>query len=346
MAALSSLASKKIKKKTVLMRIDCDVDIKKGVILDDTRLLSSISSLKMLLKNKCKIILVGHVGRPDGHDLACTLLPIAKWYARYLNTSLQEYMSPFGGWQIGKHVLLYENIRFFMEEEQNDAAFAKSLTENADVFVNEAFAVSHRAHASTVGVTKYLPSYAGLHFIREVKEFENILDNPKRPLVVIIGGAKIDTKLPLVEKMSQVADYVLVGGEVADHTKELIKVQQDNSKNKRSMVLVADLVESGLDITRKSAENFVEVIEKAKTIVWNGPVGQTGKNPVTEQGTHILAHAVANNHAYSIIGGGDTLSYLRQHRILDKYNFVSVGGGAMLEFLSGEKLPAVEALKK
>ena len=327
------------------MRIDCDVDIKQGRILDDTRLLSSIASLKKLLKNNCTVILVGHLGRPDGHDLACTLFPIAKWYARYLGRTLHENSSPFGGWNIGRNVILYENIRFFMEEEQNDKLFSQSLAETAEVFVNEAFAVSHRAHASTVGVTQYLPSYAGLHFTQEVSELEKVLGAPKRPLVVIIGGAKIETKLPMVEKMHEVADYVLVGGEVADHTKELIKVQHDHSKNKRSIVLMADLTDSGLDITLKSAENFARIIESAKTVVWNGPVGQTGKNPLTEQGTRIIAQSIAHSHAYSIVGGGDTLSYLRQHRMLDKFNFVSVGGGAMLEFLSGEKLPAIEALK-
>lgn len=328
------------------MRIDCDVDIRNGKILDDTRLLSSIQSLRLLLKNNCTIKLVGHLGRPDGHDLACTLRPIAKWYAHFLRSELNETVSPFGGWNIGKNITLYENIRFFTEEEHNDPAFAQSLAEQADVFVNEAFAVSHRAHASTVGITKYLPSYAGIHFTREVSELEKVLEAPKRPLVVIIGGAKIETKLPMVEKMHEVADYVLVGGEVADHTKELIKVQHDHSKNKRSIVLMADLIESGLDITVKSAENFSRIIENAKTVVWNGPVGQTGKNPLTEQGTRIIAQTIAHSHAYSIVGGGDTLSYLRQHRMLDKFNFVSVGGGAMLEFLSGGKLPAIEALKK
>lgn len=326
------------------MRIDCDVDIHNGKILDDTRLLSSLKSLKKLLKNNCQVLLVGHLGRPDGHDLSCSLRPVAAWYARTLQCQVQEYSSPFGGWKIGVNIILFENIRFFTEEEHNDSEFAHSLASQAEVFVNEAFAVSHRVHASTVGVTKFLRSYAGIHFTQEVAELEKILRTPKRPLVVIIGGAKIDTKLPMVEKMHEIADYVLVGGEVADHTKELIKVQHDNRKNKRSMVLVADLTDSGLDITAKSAENFAQIIENAKTVVWNGPVGQTGKNPFTEQGTRVIAHAIAHSHAYSIVGGGDTLSYLRQHRMLDKFNFVSVGGGAMLEFLSGEKLPAIEAL--
>lgn len=328
------------------MRIDCDVDIHNGRILDDTRLLSSLVSLKKLLKNNCTVQLVGHLGRPDGHDLACTLRPIAKWYAHILNRELHDNQSPFGGWKIGKNLVLFENIRFFTEEEHNDKSFAQSLAATAEVFVNEAFAVSHRAHASTVGVTKYLPSYAGCHFTDEVTELEKILIHPQRPLVIIIGGAKIETKLPMVEKMHEIADYVLVGGEVADHTKELIRVQHDTSIKKRSMVLVADLTESGLDITYKSAENFAQIIDNAKTIVWNGPVGQTGKNPVTEYGTRIIAQAIAHSHAYTIVGGGDTLSYLKQHKLLDKFSFVSVGGGAMLEFLSGQKLPAIESLIK
>jgi phosphoglycerate kinase len=344
MPSLPSLERYSQKKKTVLMRIDCDVDIKNGKILDDTRLISSIGSIKKLLKLKSKIILIGHLGRPEGHDRDSSLSPIAKWYSEFFHISMESLQSPFGGWSLGKNIVLYENLRYFMEEEQNDKEFAKMLSQGADIFVNEAFAVAHRAHASIVGIPEYLPAYAGLHFTKEVQEFEKILSEPKRPLVVIIGGAKIETKLPMVEKMHEIADYVLVGGEVAAHTKELIRVQHDTSKNKRSLVFVADLTDSGLDITNQSAENFIQLIKNAKTIVWNGPLGQTGKNPVTEQGTRMIAKAIIDAHAYSVVGGGDTVSYLKQHRILDKFNFVSVGGGAMLEYFSGETLPAIRAL--
>jgi phosphoglycerate kinase len=344
MPSLLSLEKFSKKNKTVLVRIDSDVDIKSGKIIDDTRLLSSIQSIKKLLRLNSSIILLGHLGRPERHDIEETLLPVAQWYGKFLNLPVHDIASPFGGWQIGKTIRLHENLRFFMEEEQNDEEFVKTLIEGADIYVNEAFAVSHRAHASIVGIPKYLPSYAGIHFMKEVQEMEKVLSNPKRPLAILIGGAKIETKLPMVEKMHEVADYVLVGGEVASHTKELIKIQHHTHPNRRSMVFVSDLIDSGLDITPQSTENFIQVIKSAKTIVWNGPLGQTGKNPLTELSTRAIAKAIADSHAYSIIGGGDTVSYLRQHKMLDKYDFVSVGGGAMLEYLSGAELPGIKAL--
>ncbi len=346
MAALSSLVSSRIKNKTVLLRIDSDVDIRAGRILDDTRLLSSIESIRTLQKNKCNIILVGHLGRPEGRDRSWSLHPIAKWYSQILHQPLQEHSSPFGGWKIGKSIVLLENIRFFDEEEQNDKEFSKQLANLADVFVNEAFAVAHREHASTVGVARILPSYAGIHFTKEIHTLEKVMNNPNRPLAVLIGGAKIETKLPMVEKMHAVADFVLVGGEVADHAKELMKVQHARSTRKRSIILVADLIDSGLDITMKSAQNFIQVLNTAKTIVWNGPVGKTGHNPLTEQGTRLIAHALAHSPAYTVVGGGDTVSYLRQNKMLDKFSFISTGGGAMLELLSGKKLPAYEVLRR
>lgn len=346
MAVLSTLTSARIKNKTVLLRIDSDVDIRSGKIVDDTRLLSSLESIRTLRRNKCKIILVGHLGRPDGHESSSSLHPVAKWYAKALNLEVSKHRSPFGGWMLGRYITLLENIRFFTEEEQNNIEFAQQLASLADVFVNEAFAVAHREHASTVGVAKILPAYAGIHFTKEINSLEKILYDPKRPLAVLIGGAKIETKLPLVQKMHEVADFVLVGGEVADHEKELIKVQHANKQRKRSIVLVADLTPTGLDITEKSAENFINVMRTAKTVVWNGPVGKTGGHPLTENGTRLIADALAQSHAYTIVGGGDTLSYLHQQRMLDKFSFVSTGGGAMLELLSGKKLPAVEVLRK
>jgi phosphoglycerate kinase len=343
---IKSLGNSHFTRKRVIMRIDSDVDIEKNKILDDTRLLSSGESLQNLHKRKCFVTLIGHLGRPDGVDSLYSLLPIAEWYGKYLNKPITQAADAFGGWFIGKNIRLLENIRFFVEEEKNDTHFAKELASLGEIFINEAFAVSHRAHASTVGITRYLPSYAGIHFEKEVKVLKNVLQHPKRPLVVIIGGAKIETKLPMVEKMHSVADFVLVGGEVADHTRELIKVQHSSLPNRKSIVLVAELTDDKLDITKQSTENFIQVLQTAKSIVWNGPLGKTGHDPVTEQGTRLLADAIAHSHAYTIVGGGDTISYLKQHKLLDKFSFVSVGGGAMLEFLSGRTLPAIIPLLK
>jgi 3-phosphoglycerate kinase len=346
MSALLSLTSHVPRNKKVLVRIDSDVDIKNGKILDDTRLVSALETIRLLLSHKNQVVLIGHLGRPDGIDADLTLAPIAHWFGKVLGEHVTASDESFGGWHIGQQVRLLENIRFFSEEEANDRVFAQELSILGDILVNEAFAVAHRAHASNVGIAAFLPSLAGVHFEQEVRVLSSVLEQPKRPLVVVIGGAKIETKLPMVEKMHGVADFVLVGGEVAAHTKDLIHVQHEKVTNKRSIVLVGDLIESGLDITVQSAENFCEVLDTAKTIVWNGPVGQTGKDPVTELATRIIAHTMANSHAYTIVGGGDTLSYLKQHRLLDKFSFVSVGGGAMLEFLSGNELPAISVLLK
>ena len=208
-------------------------------------------------------------------------------------------------------------------------------------------------------MTKFLSSYSGLHLAKEVSELSKILNNPlpgqrpsgpaaRRPLAVLIGGAKIETKLPLVSKMHHVADYVLVGGEIAEQTRVLIKVKHEEIKGPKSAVLVADLREDGFDITPKSIENFKQILGLAATIVWNGPVGMINFSDKidSEQGTRELAEFIVSTKAYKVVGGGDTLAYLRRINLLDNFDFVSTGGGAMLEFLSGHKLPGLTPLEK
>ena len=162
--------------------------------------------------------------------------------------------------------------------------------------------------------------------------------------VVLIGGAKIETKLPMVEKMHHVADYVLVGGKIAEEVKTLIKIQHEKISGHKSVVLVADNVEAGDDITPKDTENFIQIFQLAKTIVWNGPVGKMG-NPETEKNSLKIGRAIAESKAYTVVGGGDSLALLKQHNLLDKFSFVSTGGGAMLEFLSGKNLPGIKVLE-
>lgn len=334
--------------KTVLVRVDSDVDVIDSVIQDDTRLISSQETIEYILNRRGKIILVGHMGRPDGvRKKELSLLPVAQWYANKLQGVVQtQRIGEFDGWQINPLVRILENIRYFKNEEENDHYLSRQLAGLGDLFVNEAFAVSHRAHASTEGITHFLPSYAGIHLAREIKELTAVMNEPKRPLAVLIGGAKIETKLPLVERMHRVADFVLVGGEIAEQVKMLLKVQHEKITGRRSILLVADVIESGLDITEKSSENFVQVLQSASTIVWNGPMGLTGKDTSTEMGTKTIAQAIARSSAYTIVGGGDTLVYLRREKLLDSFGFISTGGGAMLEFLSGKKLPALVPLYK
>lgn len=337
--------------KTVILRIDSDVDLKDGNIIDDTRLAASLDTIKLVLELGGEINLIGHLGRPEGVDEKLTLYPIAMWFAHQSKKhnpgfKIEEInIGKLKGWKVGDHVNLIENIRFFPEEEKNDSEFARELALLGDVYVDDAFAVSHRDHASISGITKYLPSYAGLHLEKEVKVLTEILENPKRPLAVLIGGAKIETKLPMVEKMHHVADYVLVGGEIAEQDRVLIKVQHEKITGQKSAVIVSEPSENGLDIDQKSVENFCQILGLAATIVWNGPVGVIDKDEKDEKGTKELAEFIVKQKSYKVVGGGDTLAYLRRLNLLDKFDFVSTGGGAMLEFLSGKKLPGIKVLE-
>lgn len=335
------------KGKKVLVRIDSDVNLEGNKIVDDTRLKSSLETIKYILEHHGQVILLGHLGRPDGKVVSeFTLEPIAKWFAHKFEDHLENIkLGKFPCWKIKDNVFLLENLRFYKGEETNDLEFTKNLATLGDIYVNEAFAVSHRNHASITGVSKFLPSYAGIHLQKEIAELSKILEHPKRPLVVLVGGAKIETKLPMVEKMHHVADYVLVGGKIAKQTKTLIKVQHEKITGQKSVVLVADNVFSGDDITNKDTENFIQIIALGKTIVWNGPMGKMG-NPKTEENTLKIARAITGTSAYSVIGGGDSLTLLKQHNLLGKFSFVSTGGGAMLEFLSGKKLPGIKVLEE
>lgn len=373
MVKLPVLTPDVVKDKRVLLRLDLDVplseitneqltassqsygtasDKESGVrhIEDDSRLVASLPTIDFLLKNNAEVRIVGHLGRPMGNDPKYSLEPIARWFANRMQYSVSsikyEQMNGFFGWKLSAQLFLVDNIRFFGEEEENDPAFAKKLSYMADVYVNDAFAVSHRNHASMVGVAKLLPHYAGFHLEKEVEVLSSVMDDPKRPLVVLIGGAKIETKLPLVEKMHQLADYVLVGGKIAEETKTLLNVQHEKVEGHKSALLVADLNALKTDISESDAENFVQIIQLAKTVVWNGPLGkiESGIKNKESRGTEIVAKGIVESGAYSVVGGGDTLGFLEQIHLLDKFSFVSTGGGAMLAFLSGEKLPGIEVL--
>jgi len=348
MKDLRSVKSADVKNRTVMLRADLDVPIKNAVIGDDSRLKAWFPTLQYLLEEGATIIIVGHLGRPDGKDSGLSLLPVAKW----LNSKFKVHRSKFemtkvggfAGWEITDKIFLLENIRFYGEEEKNDPQFAKRLASIAQVFVNDAFASSHRAHASIVGVTKFLPAFAGLRLLEEVKVLSGVLENPKRPLGVVIGGAKIETKLPLVEKMHGFADYVLVGGEIVENDKVLLRLAHEKVPG-RSMLLMADTIENKQDITLRSVENFLQVLKNAQTIVWNGPLGQI-EDERYQAGTEILAEGIIKIPAFTIVGGGDTLGFLKKKNLLKGFSFASTGGGAMLEFLAGEKLPGLVVLEQ
>ena len=342
---LQSLEGIEVKGRKVFVRCDFDVPIEDSKILDDSRLVSAISTIEYLLENGAAVIAAGHLGRPNGVDPKLSLEIVAKWFADEFpdSTLTKTKTEEFDSWSIKENFSVLENLRFDPGEEENSSEFTRKLANLAHIYVNEAFGSSHRSHASIVGVPKLLPHFAGFHLLKEIKILSGVLENPQRPLTIIVGGAKIETKLPLVEKMHKFADSVLVGGEIAENTKEFAKVAHENIADKKSTLLVADLTSDGKDIAEQSTQSFIESIKNSKTIVWNGPMGEFEN--CFDQGTRDLAQAIAGSSAYTIVGGGDTIYFLQKEGILDKFSFASMGGGAMLEFLSGDKLPGLIALQ-
>jgi len=331
--------------KKVFVRCDLDVTIENGKITDPTRLISSISTLEYLMENGAMVIAAGHLGRPIGEDKKYTLHPVARWFADQFGTDLEEIdLHGLKAWNLRSKFVILENLRFYREEEENDEEFAKKLASLVDIYVNEAFGSSHRAHASIVGVPGLLPHFAGFHLQKEVKILSGILENPKRPLTFIVGGAKIETKLPLISKMHTFADSILVGGELAEQVKVLAHEEYRKINGQKADLVVADLNHEKTDILLGSLRGFSKAISISNMIVWNGPMGylEGGKTQTTEE----LAKLVLNSSAYKIVGGGDTVSYLNSKKILEGFDFVSMGGGAMLEFLSGIKLPGLLALEE
>lgn len=341
---LPSLDSANVRGKRVFVRCDFDVPLEGETIADDSRLVASISTIEYLLEEGATVIAVGHLGRPEKFDTKQSLLPIVKWFAQEFGTEpKQTHIEDLPGWKLKENLFILENLRFNPGEEANDPVFAHKLAYGVDLYVNEAFASSHRSHASIVALPQLLPHYAGFHFQKEVKVLSSLVDSPKRPLSVIVGGAKIETKLPLISKMHRFADYVLVGGELAENDKELASVAHQKLTDKKSVLLVADLTTDKEDITEHSIQNFIQIINSSATIVWNGPMGEFEKR--FDLGTREIANAIASSGVYSVVGGGDTVSFLSKEGLLSKFSFVSTGGGAMLQFLTGESLPGILALQ-
>lgn len=343
--AVKSISDAKVKGKRVFVRCDFDVPLKNGKIEDDSRLLSGVETIKFLLAEGATVIAAGHLGRPEGEDKKLSTEPVAKWFTnKFLDTNSKEAeLDDFKAFKLDDNFYVLENLRFDKREEDNDSEYAEKLSKLADIYVNEAFSVSHRKHASIVGITKFLPRFAGFHLAKEVKVLSKILNDPRRPLTIIIGGAKIETKLPLISNMHKFADYVLVGGEVASQTKVLAEEEHKKIIGQKAMLLVADLTSDSFDITENSVENFGQVIERSRTIVWNGPMGffEEGYTEASEK----LTEFIIKTSAYKVVGGGDTISFLSSKKLLNNFDFVSVGGGAMLELLAGVKLPGLLALK-
>ena len=318
--------------KTVIVRADFDVPTENGQITDKTRIEKSLPTLKKLHEMGAKLFIISHLGRPEGRQPEFSLkivLPILE-EALGEKIAFQETLDE----KIDGNVVLLENLRYWPEEEANDETFAKKLASFGEVYVNECFSAAHRAHASVEALPRLLPSYFGLELFKEVSELEKIFKNPQHPLVAIIGGAKIETKLPAITNLAKIADKVLVGGK--------LMLEVAGTKLPDNVTVAGDDIDTK-DIGPQSIATFGQEIALAKMIVWNGPMGMYEEEKYRE-GTLKLAQIIGESSAYKIVGGGDTISALDELKMLDKMDFVSVGGGAMLEFLGGNHLPALEAL--
>ncbi len=315
-----------VKNKRVLVRADFNVPLSdKGEILDDFRIKQTIPTIKYLIEKGAEVILMSHLGRPEGKVVeAFNLKPVAK--------RLEELL--------GQKITLLENLRFDPGEESNDESFAKKLAAMGDIYINDAFGACHRAHASIVGVPKYLPSGAGFLLEKEIKVLTGLRDNPQKPLIAIIGGAKVEKKSKLIDKFSEIADFVLIGGLIQKEAREK-NIQFDHPEK---IIEPIDEAKEGRDIGPKTIELFKEKISRAKTVFWNGPLGEIEKEEFTK-GTKAIAQAIVESGAFSVVGGGETVYLFQKIGLTDNFNHVSTGGGAMLEFLSGDKLPGLEVLK-
>ena len=360
---------KNLKGRVVLLRADFNVPIKNEKVMDSFRILKTVPTIKELVKKGGRVLVVSHAGG-DGEQ---SLLPMVKILRRSIpnvvfipkTTMTKKEILSFPE----KSVVVLENIRREMGEIKNDLSFAKKLAGMADIYVNDAFSVSHRAHASVLGLTRYLPCYAGLQMEEEIKNLSNAF-NPKHPFLFILGGAKFETKLPLIKKFLKNADSLFVGGALAnqifkEHGFEIgislvekenfglvslcknkkIKIPVDvlavNSVGGKRNVLVENLAkdESMIDIGKETTALLIEEVKKAKFILWNGPVGKFDAQ------TKKILKAVADSSAISVVGGGDTVEMISKMKIEKSFTFVSTGGGATLKFLSKGVLPGIKALK-
>lgn len=386
-----------VKGKKVLVRVDFNVPMKKnevGVIADDVRIRAALPTVEYLLENGATVILLSHLGRPKGEpNPQYTLGPVAVRLGELLNKEVHfipsdvvvddDVKAKVAALPAGS-VALLENTRYRKEEEKNDPAFSKALSELGDLYVNDAFGTSHRAHASNVGLASNLPSAIGFLVQKEVDSMGNMLENPKRPFVAIMGGAKVSDKIGVIDNLLSKVDTLLIGGGMAytflkaqgyeiggslleadkmDLSLELIEKAKQKGVNLLLPVdvVIADAIDEnaetkivditeipvdkqGLDIGPKTEALFSNEILRAKTVVWNGPMGVFEVKPFSS-GTNAIAKAMAEADAVTIVGGGDSALAIEQAGLKDKITHVSTGGGASLELLEGKELPGIVAME-
>jgi phosphoglycerate kinase len=398
--AKASVRDAAVKGRRVLVRVDFNVPLADHApgreaeevgrhVADDTRIRAALPTIELLRERGAALILMSHLGRPNGEpDPALSLAPVAKRLGELLGTEVKLAHGVIEGdvdltcGALGPgDVLLLENVRFEPGETKNDPKLAENLAQLGDLYVNDAFGASHRAHASTAGVADYLPAYAGLLLEREVTELTKVVEDPQRPLVVVLGGAKVSDKVGVIDRFLEVADQVLIGGamcfgffkaqgiETGNSLVEGVELAGEALERAKGtdceLLLPVDLVlgrefsadterkESdgvevpagwmGLDVGLKTANAYAAAIAAAGTVLWNGPMGAFELEPFAA-GTRAVAEAVAASSATTVVGGGDSVAALNQFGLEDKIDWVSTGGGASLELLEGKELPGVEAL--
>lgn len=345
MRTLKDLAKKNLSGKVCLLRVDFNVESTK----DALRLEASLPTMKWLLSKGARLVILSHRGRPLAENRKWKIESRSKskeFSLRFTLPFLEKNLDEKVGFaeeipeQLpGGQIILIENLRFWPEEERDDEKFARKLASLGDFYVNDAFAVCHRKNSSVTQLPKLLPSYAGLLLEKEIVTLTAAIKNPKKPLVLIFGGAKVADKLPVIENLLSKATKVLIGSSVLNSSDPLPKSEK--------LVKPIDWVEKdhlALDIGSLTAEMFVEEIKKAKTIIWNGPLGKF-EDKKYMGGSRVVAKAVAASKAFSIIGGGETTQLILELGLRKKIGFLSTGGGAMLEFLAGEDMPGIAALK-
>ncbi len=337
-----------VKGKTVLYRAPYDIQSvrqREGLKLaDDSRIKVTLPTLNFLLKNDCRIVVLTYVGRPQGkvvEELRTTLhairlselvgRPVAK-LDDCIGPQVREYIQQMS---VGEIVML-ENVRFYPEENANDAGFADKLAQNGEVVVFDGFPQAHRDQASTTGILSRLPAYAGFYLEEEVIALSHVMENPQRLFTLILGGVKAETKIPVIDHLIDRVDRILIGGKlVAD---ELMQPYLDHPK-----VMLASLREDQLDIDDKTIGRFSQIINQSKTVIWSGPMGKY-EDEAGSRGTREIAQAIAEAEVYSLVAGGDTVAAINRLGLKDKFSYVSLAGGATLEFLAGQPLPALEML--
>lgn len=390
--ALRTLDTLDVKNKRVLVRADFNVPLKDGTITDDSRIQATLPTLKKLLGDGATLILMSHLGRPKAPEDKSRLGPVAARLSellgkevRYIPTDgpASDEQAKFVADAETGSVTLLENTRFDSRETKNDPALAKKLAEYADIYVNDAFGAAHRAHSSTEGVAKLLPSAAGLLLARENEVLSELLEHPQKPFAMIVGGAKVSDKIGVIEAMLDVADDILIGGAMAytffkagggqvggslveDDKLELaldllekaqtkgvtLHLPQDSvcaqkiEANAETEIYPSDEIPDGwlgLDAGPEAVKSYQKVLKDAKTVLWNGPLG-VFETPPFDTGTRAIAETLAGLDAYTAVGGGDSVAAVNAVGVAEQFDHISTGGGASLEFLEGKTLPGIAAL--